>query len=138
MDNIKREQLNSFAIELIPVEEWLRDGARHATDGLGFNMETMHSTSDNEYDYNENECGTAMCIAGAAGQFNKIKNPSNADIYYKEKYPEIEGELEELFYPDYWEDTNGYPIDPQQALQAIENFKENGDPRWAKVLGREE
>lgn len=136
MDDIKREQIDQFAIELIPVEEWLRNGAQHEIDdgNFGFNMTFMYNS--NSCDYKKHPCGTAMCIAGAAGQFNKLANPASSEAHFKNKYPEIRNELESLFYPTHWVDKeHGKDITPEQALQAIENFKDNGNPLWWVILG---
>lgn len=132
----QREQIDQFAIELIPVEEWLRDGAQHEMDdgNFGFNMKWVYANRVG--DFAGKDCGTAMCIAGSAGQFNKIENPDDSVYHYKTKYSHINRELHKLFYPSHWYSKEaGDDITPEQALQAIENFKENGDPRWWEVLG---
>lgn len=132
----QREQIDQFAIELIPVEEWLRDGAQHEMAGgnFGFNMKWVHI--NHTEDFAGKSCGTAMCIAGSAGQFNKIEHPDESVAHYKNKYVHITDELHKLFYPSHWYSKEaGDDIKPEQALQAIENFKENGEPRWWEVLG---
>ena len=53
-----------------PVLAWLEAGAPHTPEGIGFNMCSFDD--EDHYDFEQNSCGTACCIAGAVQKFNKI------------------------------------------------------------------
>ena len=53
-----------------PVLAWLEAGAPHTPEGIGFNMCSFDD--EDHYDFEQNSCGTACCIAGAVQQFNRL------------------------------------------------------------------
>lgn len=128
--------MKEFQELLAPVKQWLEAGAPHTTktmDGtvlqeFGFNMNFINSKF--EYDYNMHACGTVACIAGAIDVFNGLGKGSDATDYLEHKFKNLN--LHELFYPN---EVFAYEaITPKQALEAIKNFEEEGDPMWDDIL----
>lgn len=122
-----------FIALLAPVKEWLESGAHHEKrKGLGFNMNFV--SSEKEPDYDNNMCGTAMCIGGAITQFNKIKGRGYTDdlIKLQEKFETIQTRIYDLFYP-YAANADFGKITPTMALKAIENFEKHCDPLWKTI-----
>lgn len=95
----------------------VRDHLRTGTLPGGFNMDKACS---------DRPCGTIACIGGWAGLFMGMSHDEASDFVY-----EVGVDLYPLFYPgrvDYEK------ITPKQASQAIDNYLETGEPRWAEVL----
>lgn len=119
------------------IAEWLEAGAPHKN-GYGFNMNTWYSTD--ETDYANNECGTVMCIGGAAQQF--FGGPSSFKSDYDEDIMSA-GELlgldydtaHSLFYPpddkNYYDPTSYYCKGPKEVAEVVRHLMETGEVDWA-------
>lgn len=131
MTSEQRQQHAEFVVLLSPVKDWLSSGAKHERrEGFGFNMDYQHR--DDCPDYNQKQCGTAMCIGGAITQFNPEQGFGLGDLGgIRTRFFEIDDQIAHLFYPD-----SGVPwekITPTMALQAIENFENCGEPCWNEI-----
>jgi hypothetical protein len=100
-------------------EPWSRDKFENQYSNARFNMCHWHGQAwDSEV---RKECGTVMCIGGAAEAFG------NVDFHFG-----MPTELDKLFYPDVKIDMN--EITPDQAKQALYNYLTMGHPEWDEVL----
>lgn len=75
------------------------------------------------------ECGTVACIGGWA--YFLANGPENYDATVGQ-YVRGDEDRDELYFPECA--VNYDAITPQQAAQAITNFLDGGDPKWAEVL----
>ena len=71
------------------------------------------------------DCKTVRCIGGWMAHYMAIPNVTG--------YVNFQNELHDLFYPDDvsvdWDD-----ITPAQAVLAIDNFLDTGEPEWSTIL----
>jgi hypothetical protein len=103
---------------------------RYGEHGVGaFNMA--------EWSDADSDCGTVCCVGGwmskkmQLSNWQEVKLSSNkvlAPLFFP-NYLEAPQYVEMLAAKKVWLD-----ITPTQAVQAIDNFVENGDPRWAEIL----
>jgi hypothetical protein len=77
------------------------------------------------------DCGSVCCIGGWVAKELGI-NAHTKQQYFVWKTQE----LRDLFFPPTHtrESTQYYKITVAQAVQAIDNFKENKKPRWDEIL----
>lgn len=83
-------------------------------------------------------CGTVMCIGGLAYTLANPDEP-NIDVLARQYVNRRVGErgydytLHELFYPSNLACLYD-KITPLHAAQAVDNWLENGDPRWTEIV----
>lgn len=117
------------------IAKWLEDGAQHV-DNHGFNMNTWYAGG--EHDYKGNECGTAMCIGGAAEQFfSEYQTTSNSTKVEVKSGSEILGldydTAYDLFYPDSYLFESYDDITPFMAAVVIRHLIATGEVDWGIV-----
>ena len=110
------------------------------TKGVLFDM----STSSEHYD-----CGTALCIGGFMKLFMMGVRPKSdgrfsitsareekIDVYVMSHNQENAGRpIAKLFYPEIGETDVGWStLTKAEAIKAIDNFLETGNPDWAGVV----
>lgn len=129
---------------LLALAEWLDDGAPPA---LGVTRFNMHSFIAQSYDADNNLCGTACCIAGAAvmfyGSWTDVAAKVFADGPHKSTWATEAGKLLglnegnalRLFAPLYVESGPWDDITPAYAARVIRHYADTGTVDWAVCRG---
>ena len=125
---------------ILYIAEWLENGAIHVDQMgriWGFEMEEWAGTVDPD-GYDEpnpefpEECGSAMCIGGAAEQFFGLKEDGNWDNT-KPAYELLdldEGLAYTLFYPweqKWYKDAGSPPMTPKYMAGVLRRLVETGE-----------
>lgn len=86
---------------------------------------------DGQFNMNQSisECGTFACIGGHMAQIMGMTEYEDIQPFVSDHK-----ELHELFYPDFDGDMDWDDITPTQAVMAIDNFLNTGDPAWNEVI----
>lgn len=121
------------------IAEWLEVDAPHTDGSHGFNMDGF--LVDNSVDYAGRDCGTVMCIGGAAVQF--FGNTSHYSVEHEAAFLlDLDKEQSsQLFYPEglrqHFEDDLGWDwneIKPQDAAKVIRHLIKTGEVNWEIIL----
>lgn len=130
------------------IATWLEAGAPHGTapNNIGFNMgvaygESWEAWRDGEYD--EEGCGSACCIAGAAIQFAGVVMPEQGNQadkrgpIYRKAAALLDLPMDvasDLFFPDEYQIAGNWDrIRPQEAAKVIRHLQATGRTDWSII-----
>lgn len=131
-------KLNYMTAEWLHITDWERDGL------IAFLEESRLGTYRSEDKFNMNHgclprsaiengfegCGTVYCIGGFVA-LRHGKDWQEANSYVLRSHS---GGLKRLYFP-YVVGTDWHSITREQAIHAVENYLQTGEPEWAEVIG---
>lgn len=122
---------------LLGTREMLKSGALTFAKGQScpvagkhlFNMSVASETR---------ECGSVGCIGGTMGQIMGMEPYMAEQFVYKQMRgePDARPKLTKLFFGP--EKLDLETVTVKQAIKAIDNFIKTGDPKWAKVVRKDQ
>ena len=114
------------------IADWLRTGALHEPDGLAFHMDVWYTQDAPEEAYAApwvGECGSVMCIGGAAWYF--FGDRKRSDMKNSCEMLGISLDVgNQLFYPWDVSDIDDSKMTPQYCAKVIDNLIETGKVDW--------
>lgn len=122
---------------IIAIAEWLENGAVHITpagETVGFDMKLWYEEVEADFEFENTEfpaeCGTAMCIGGAAEQFFGKGIRAKSDAYAADLLGLDCMIADQLFYPwetDWYKAGGRQPLTPKYMAGVLRRLVDTGE-----------